>query len=85
VAIKRRDIEEHPLVKGIREMWSDIDYVIKMGQEQVNKLNEAIIKISKEVFRTYDEATRKFLNDIATELSKIHAVLSEVMYRLKQD
>ena len=41
-------------------MWSDIDYVIKMGQEQVNKLNEAIIKISKEVFRTYDEATRQF-------------------------
>ena len=81
----KKDIEEHPLVKGIRELWSDVDYVIKMGQEQVNKLNEAIIKISKEIFRTYDEATRQFLNDIATELSKIHAVLSEVMYRLKQD
>jgi len=78
-------VEEHPLVKGIREMWSDIEYVIKVGQEQVNKLNEAIIKISKEVFRTYDEATRQFLNDIATELSKIHATLSEVMYRLKSD
>lgn len=82
---KTMKISEHPLVKGVREMWSNMDYIVKMGQEQVNKLNEAIIKITKEIFETYDEATRRFLRDISIELSKIHAVLSEVMYRLRPE
>lgn len=77
-------IEEHPLVKGPREAWSDPKYVVKVGQEQVNRLNALLEKLSEIEFKCPpNEPICRELSTIINELSRVHLTLAEVMYRLE--
>ncbi|OYT30497.1 MAG: hypothetical protein B6U95_00190 [Thermofilum sp. ex4484_82] len=67
----------------IKKIFSDPKKLVKLGGEWIRKLNENLIKLANFIFKVPDEL-REEINEIVNEISKVHAVLANVIYCLEQ-